>query len=134
MKTKITLAGLLIVSGAFALAGRQSPASKVSGGASAQRAFIDQYCATCHNQRAKSAGLEAGRKLTLDDKDLARVRENAQVWELVVRKVRSGMMPPVSSGAKKPEPAALNAMVIWLENELDRNAPPYLPPPGLHRL
>ena len=26
------------------------------------------------------------------------------------------------------------ALIAWLENELDRNAEPYLPPPGLHRL
>src|SRR6202030_2976116 len=26
------------------------------------------------------------------------------------------------------------SLIAWLENVLDRNAQPYLPPPGLHRL
>ena len=42
------------------------------------------------------------------------------------------MMPP--SGAPRPEPAALEAMTVWLEGELDRSAAPQSPPPGLHRL
>ena len=42
------------------------------------------------------------------------------------------MMPP--AGARRPEPAVYKAMTAWLENELDRTATPYTPPPGLHRL
>src|SRR5262245_48550444 len=42
------------------------------------------------------------------------------------------MMPP--AGARRPEPSSLQSLASWLENELDRNAVVYLPPPGLHRL
>jgi hypothetical protein len=42
------------------------------------------------------------------------------------------MMPP--SGAARPEASDLEALIVWLENELDRNALSQLPPPGLHRL
>ena len=87
---------------------------------------------TCHNERAKAAGLEPARTLTLDQLDLAHVGENAEVWEKVVRKLRAGMMPP--SGARRPDPATHEALVTWLEKELDRNAVTHLPPPGLHRL
>jgi hypothetical protein len=42
------------------------------------------------------------------------------------------MMPP--SGMPRPEPAQLEGMIVWLENELDKNRVNVLPPPGLHRL
>jgi Protein of unknown function (DUF1592)/Protein of unknown function (DUF1588)/Protein of unknown function (DUF1585)/Protein of unknown function (DUF1587)/Protein of unknown function (DUF1595) len=41
-------------------------------------------------------------------------------------------MPP--AGARRPEIVTYKAMIAWLENELDRTATPYTPPPGLHRL
>src|SRR5438552_15851690 len=45
--------------------------------------------------------------------------------------MRAGMMPPVN--VRRPEPAVYKAMTAWLENELDRTAVAYTPPPGLHR-
>ena len=35
-----------------------------------QRALLNRYCVSCHSQRAKAAGLDSARKLTLDDLDL----------------------------------------------------------------
>src|SRR5882672_6295558 len=99
---------------------QSSNASAAAPSAFTQRAVLDRYCVTCHNERAKAAGLEPARKLTLDQLDLAQVGENADVWEKVVRKLRAGMMPP--SGARRPDPATHEALVAWLENELDRNA------------
>ena len=46
--------------------------------------------------------------------------------------MRAGMMPP--AGMRRPDPATYKSMISWLENELDRTAAPYTPPPGLHRL
>jgi hypothetical protein len=100
--------------------------------ASIQRAILDRYCVVCHNTRSMAAGLEPARKLTLDQLDLTHVGENAQVWEKVVRRLRAGMMPP--SGARRPDAATRDALVEWLENELDRSAVTHVPPPGLHRL
>ena len=97
-----------------------------------QRALLDRYCVGCHNQRGKAAGQEPARKLTLDDLDLARIPDRAEVWERVVRKMRAGMMPP--AGSRRPEKAAYDGFITWLENELDRTTPTYAPPPGLHRL
>jgi len=93
---------------------------------SPQRALINQYCVTCHNQRLKTAGL------MLDGLDLGQVSGNAAVWEKVVRKLRAGMMPP--AGARRPDRATYASLIAWLETELDRSAEPHLPPPGLHRL
>src|SRR5439155_1146964 len=99
---------------------------------SPQRALLNQYCVGCHNQRAKAAGQEAARKLTLDDLDVAKAGDHADAWEMVVRKMRAGMMPPAN--ARRPDKATYNGFIAWLETELDRGAQPYMPPPGLHRL
>ena len=39
---------------------------------------------------------------------LAKVGPDAETWEKVVKKIRTGMMPP--SGARRPERAALDAL------------------------
>src|SRR5579864_7079037 len=100
--------------------------------ATSERALLDQYCVVCHSQSAKKAGLEPAQHITLDNLDLAHVGEHAESWERVVRKVRAGMMPP--AGMRRPDPATFEAMISWLENELDRSAVTTLTPPGLHRL
>ena len=110
----------------------QPPQAVASVTASAQRAVLDRYCVSCHNQRGKTAGQEPARKITLDDLDLARVGDHADAWERVVRKLRAGMMPP--AGSRRPDKTTYDGLIVWLENELDRNAAPYAPPPGLHRL
>jgi mono/diheme cytochrome c family protein len=92
----------------------------------AERALLNQYCVTCHNQKLKTAGLE------LDQLDPAHVAEHPEKWELVVRKLRAGMMPP--SGMPRPAWNTYESMVAWLEGELDKTGATHLPPPGLHRL
>ena len=58
------------------------------------RAFLNQYCVNCHNEKTKTAGL------MLDKLDVDHPGVNAETWEKVVRKLRAGMMPP--SGARHP--------------------------------
>jgi hypothetical protein len=87
---------------------------------------MDQYCVTCHNARLKTANL------LLDQLDLAQLGDHVDVAETVVRKVRAGLMPPTT--ARRPDPAALQSMIAWMEGELDRSASTHLPAPGLHRL
>jgi hypothetical protein len=99
--------------------------------AATERDLLNRYCVSCHSERAKAAGMDSARKLALDAIDLNDVHRHAESLELVVRKLRAGMMPP--AGARRPEPAVYKAMTSWLENELDRTATPYTPPPGLHR-
>src|SRR5262245_24148987 len=91
----------------------------------AQKALVTQYCMTCHSDRAKSAGMDSARKINFDTLDIAHVEKNAETWELIVRKLRAGMMPPAS--ARRPEPATYKGFITWLENELDRTAVPYTP-------
>jgi mono/diheme cytochrome c family protein len=78
------------------------------------RAVLDEYCVTCHSDQLKTAGL------SLEKLDLARVSENAEIWEKVIRKVRVGMMPPPD--APHPDDGTRRALVSWLETTLDRAA------------
>src|SRR5436190_17401834 len=98
----------------------------------AQKAIVTQYCITCHSDKAKAGGMDSARKIDFDQLDVAHVAKNAETWELIVRKLRAGMMPP--SGMKRPDPATYKGFITWLENELDRTEVTYAPPPGLHRL
>jgi len=96
--------------------------------AAPQRAFLDRYCVTCHNQRAKTAGI------MFDKMDLSNVRVDAKTWEEAVRKLRGGLMPP--PGARQPEPGERKTFFAALENSLDA-ASAKSPNPGrvaLHRL
>jgi len=101
--------GSLCLSAALALTGR----------AQAQRpappsAVLEQYCITCHNSRLKTAGL------VLDPADLSRVSAKPELWEKVVRKLRSSSMPP--AGAPHPDKATYDSVASYLETELDRSA------------
>ena len=100
--------------------------------AAREQQLFQQFCYACHSERTKAAGLDSAKKLTLDTLDTSDVHRDAKTWELVARKLRAGMMPPTDM--RRPDPATYEAMVGWLENELDRGAVPYTPPPGLHRL
>jgi hypothetical protein len=101
-------------------------------GPDARRALLDRYCVSCHNEKAKAAGQEPARKLTLDDLDVNHVADHAEVWERVVRKLRAGMMPP--AGVRRPDKATYEGFIESVEYDLDKNAAPFAPPPGLHRL
>ena len=95
----------------------------------AGQAFLNQYCITCHqDQPSNTTGL------FLDKLNLDRVGPDAAIWERVVRKIRTGMMPP--SGARRPERAVLDAFAAELEGRLDREAAQNPNPgtPALYRL
>ena len=93
-----------------------------------QKALLDQYCVTCHNERLKTGGL------ALDTLQKARIEANAETWENVVRKVRAGLMPP--AGAKRPDRGSLDALATSIEGTIDHFAAND-PNPGrapLHRM
>src|SRR5437762_10230787 len=91
-------------------------------------AVVKQYCVSCHNERAKTAGL------MLDKMDFTNIGAGAEVWEKAVRKLRVGMMPP--QGSPQPDAATRQRLISWLTAELDRagTANPNPGHPLLHRL
>jgi hypothetical protein len=102
------------------------PAAPVT--ASAQRALLDQYCVTCHNDKLKTANL------SLEKLDLATAGDHPELWEKVIRKLRAGVMPP--PGMRRPPIAEYEGLRDWLETAMDRKAAAN-PNPGslvLHRL
>ena len=90
-------------------------------------ALLKQYCITCHNERAKTGGLVL-------DVELTKVAADRERWEKVVRKVKTGMMPPANS--PRPARERLDAFAAAMETRLDAAADPKasLDTPALHRL
>src|SRR2546427_36528 len=90
--------------------------------------IINRYCVTCHNGKLKTAGLE------IDSLDANHVAGNAQQWEKIVTKLRTGEMPP--PGRPRPDAATYRAVAAALEQDLDAAAAAK-PHPGrvpVHRL
>jgi len=90
------------------------------------RAFLDQYCVSCHNDRLKTGGL------TLEKLDLSDAQANAEVLEKVIRKLRGGQMPPERS--RRPDAATLTGFITTLEAAIDGTAAPNPGRVGSHRL
>ncbi len=107
---------------------RPVPAARETANEPAPRAVLQRYCFACHNARTRTAGL------ALDVLDATRPGEHAEVWEAVVRKLRTGAMPP--AGRPRPDRATSDAVAARLETALDRAARENPDPgrPTLHRL
>jgi hypothetical protein len=107
---------------------RSSPQGSAAAAPTIDRAMLDRYCVTCHNQRLKTANL------TLDDLDAANVDSQAEIWERVLAKVKGGSMPP--PGRPRPDAAPMAAFVGSVENAIDAAALRHPDPgrPVLHRL
>ena len=105
-----------------------APASANLALTSDDHAIVKRYCLSCHNDRLKTA------TLSLEGVSAAPIGSAPEVWEKVVRKLRSGAMPP--AGLPRPERAVSDRLVARLETALDRSAA-LRPNPGrtnVHRL
>lgn len=93
-----------------------------------QQELVSKYCVGCHNDRRPSGGF-SWMKL-----DLADPGQNAQQAEKVIRRVRSGLMPP--AGSPRPDPASAKAFVAAVGTSIDHAAAtrPFAGAPDLHRL
>jgi mono/diheme cytochrome c family protein len=113
----ISLSAVLIASlGAVFSASPISPAAPApqTSVADAQLATIKQYCAGCHNDRAKTAGV------SFDGVTAASISQHAEMFEKAVQKLRGRVMPP--PGSRQPDAKAVESLVAWLEESLDRAA------------
>jgi mono/diheme cytochrome c family protein len=122
-------AALIVVLVAASRASAQSPTPNQGSAVSDERAFLKQYCQTCHNAKARTADL------TLDTLDLTDIPHSGETMEKVIRKVWSGSMPPAQM--PQPDKAAVNKFLVSMETSLDVAAAAH-PNPGrptmLHRL
>ena len=91
-----------------------SPSTGAVPPVSSHRGVIDRYCVTCHNQTLKTAGV------MLDEANVANPGAGAEVWEKVVRKLRTSTMPPPNM--PQPSIEERGALLSWLETSLDAAA------------
>jgi len=76
-----------------------------------QRALIEDNCLMCHSDGLKTGGL------SLESFDPAHLEQNAEVAEMMIRKLRTGMMPP--SYAPRPEASVLARWAEDMETRID---------------
>ncbi|MBM3771384.1 MAG: DUF1592 domain-containing protein [Acidimicrobiia bacterium] len=96
-----------------AAAAKSAPAHATSTGP-LDRALLDKYCVTCHNDRLKTAGF------TIEKLDVNAVEVNAETLEKIARKIRTNQMPP--AGRPQPDKAVADAFVAAVETRLDQVA------------
>lgn len=91
----------------------QAPASLSSPpGPDAQLATVKQYCAGCHSEKLKTGGV------IFEGITAASIAKDPELFEKAVRKLRGRVMPP--PGAKQPDGKAVDSLVAWLEDSLDK--------------
>jgi hypothetical protein len=79
--------------------------------------LLDRYCVRCHNN---IDNLPAGKPLYLDEVNLDDLDKDAAIWEMVLRKLAIGAMPP--QGKPHPGVAEMEGFRTWLVRSLDANA------------
>ncbi|MGD0134210.1 MAG: DUF1592 domain-containing protein [Bryobacteraceae bacterium] len=105
--TRIAIS-LICLSGALAAA----PATEGPDPAERNLATVQQYCSGCHNDKAKIGGV------SFQGATAASIAQNPELFEKAVRKLRGRVMPP--PGAKQPDAKAVDSLVAWLEESLDK--------------
>lgn len=83
--------------------------------AEGRRAFVQNFCTSCHSARAKAGNLVL-EGLTTDN-----LSQHSNVWENVVKRVGAGEMPPRWIN-KRPDPKIAHELVAGLVRELDETA------------
>jgi hypothetical protein len=86
-----------------------------SGDAKTSRAFVNQYCVSCHNTRNAQP---ASHPVDLEKASLDNVVAAADTWERVLRKLSVRAMPP--QNMPHPQEADYVAFTTWLASSLDR--------------
>ncbi|MEO7362522.1 MAG: DUF1592 domain-containing protein [Gemmatimonadaceae bacterium] len=84
-------------------------------------AVVKQYCQKCHNPTMRRGNL------SLASFNVEMAPSQTEVSEKIVAKLRAGMMPP--PGSARPSVDTVNALVAYLESQLDSAAVAH-PDPG----
>src|SRR4051794_7395399 len=125
----LAIALFVAVCAVTAQSNEHTPSKTSQTGDASYAGLVDKHCVSCHNDKSKTAGL------SLQSLSIAAVPDHADVWEKVLRKIKTGEMPP-SSVRVRPEPAAATAFATFLETTLDKAAlaAPNPGRPPIHRL
>ena len=110
----------------------QLPSAPSVNGAKAQRAFLNQYCVTCHNTKTPQP---SSQPVDLEKANLDSVLADAETWERVLRKLSVRAMPP--QNMPRPQESDYVGFTTWLANALDTAWAAKGPRPGhyvVHRL
>jgi Protein of unknown function (DUF1592)/Protein of unknown function (DUF1588)/Protein of unknown function (DUF1585)/Protein of unknown function (DUF1587)/Protein of unknown function (DUF1595) len=83
----------------------------------AQLATIKQYCSGCHSDKLKTGGVSFEGIISTGN-PAASIAQDPELFEKAVRKLRGRVMPP--PGAKQPDGKAVDSLVAWLEDSLDK--------------
>jgi mono/diheme cytochrome c family protein len=108
IKSSIPLIAAIGMVGAFT----RPSASQAQDSSEAQLATVKQYCAGCHSDKVKTGGV------SFEGITAASIAQDPERFEKAVVKLRGRVMPP--PGARQPEGKAVDSLVAWLEDSLDK--------------
>jgi mono/diheme cytochrome c family protein len=74
---------------------------------------LSNSCRACHSNRGAAGGLDIAQFLV--PSSILSLREE---WEVILKKLRSGQMPPRNS--PRPPQEKIDAVIDYVEGELDR--------------
>lgn len=120
---RVLLTALVLAGGGLQGVSAQSAAEIDAG------ALIDEYCVACHNLNDYSGGID------LEGMDAQSLADYPEIGEMVISRLRAGLMPP--GGEPRPEHALIQDWAAVVEDSIDSRAglqQVHLPAPGLHRL
>ncbi|MCU1338798.1 MAG: hypothetical protein JWO19_4379 [Bryobacterales bacterium] len=111
---KNSIPRIAVIGAVVSLAGvfTVSRPSQAQDSADAQLATVKQYCSGCHSDKLKTGGV------SFEGITAASIAKDPELFEKAVRKLRGRVMPP--PGAKQPEGKAVDSLVSWLEDSLDK--------------
>src|SRR5437867_8394772 len=92
-----------------------SAQSATSPPASSANDVIKTFCVGCHNDKVHRG------EMSLASFDVMRASEHSDIAEMMVRKLRTGLMPP-REASRKPDAGTRAALVTALETTLDAAA------------
>jgi len=121
---RVCAAVFVVTLGVIAASAQSSPSALQSSHSASgflPSAVVNQYCVFCHSKELKTAGV------VLESMDFSQIGPNAPLLERVLRKVRTGEMPP--AGMPRPDAELAGRFTNWLVDTLDRDAAAH-PNPG----
>src|SRR5690606_23371277 len=102
-KAKRYLLTGLALTGCFAHGVRAQSDAGIDAGA-----LIDEYCVACHNFNDYSGGVD------LEGMDASTLAEHPEIGEMVISRLRAGLMPP--AGEPRPETELAHNWAATIEN------------------